>query len=1410
MFSDPHTQSLRTPNAPAKILGFVLCMLVLEPFAAAQDAVNPCEILTETLDCTAPGLHGAEIDFKTIKLNGKRKNNPKASVGEALIIKTGIKYTKRAKAEITTTFNGGCPPRIETKRTKPEVNVTYSATLDGSSYSGNGTEFSLTAPLAIGSYPLVVTYTATAVGGCIDNAPLSETKTFVLEVIDGAYILNLTAVKSGTAITVPEGTYLCKDQGQELDLTVAFSEPLSSLPFNSNQITWTVTPTQAGTFSGPNGATGDSVTWKQADDFVSTTVDDLEITVNAPDMQPRSFYLTVFGVNSTSGILAVNTTQTFAIENTDISPMDADKSIIVAALGGITDVGTGTATKLRTRTFSGTSPFNLLESEAFLPAEADQTNPALQIVKKATFFQSGDTLMVEIEAGPVAGDVNITWEQDRPGGTRQILHREHMEVTESPGPQTVKIVVDGTTNEGPHYLLKGSDIDLRAIPTPLGFAAGYPKWSISHNLPGTISPPDDGIDLFEFDNLEPGEYKITAKVGTKNSQKTTFKLYVVHVDLDVDTNRNNVVEDVDDTNEDLWNATSGAIFAVNYDDDIVGSGTRSDSIEFRKNGKPYHEDFEINGPMDLDDIAPIVIQKVGATEGVQYFLRMDAAQLKGVHIFSEKSADAKTIRKGLQRWSGWGPNKNDTGLIDFEITHIVKKQAQLTMGIEGLFFPGATVYDHWGPGSNWTFDGTIDLELIAQKDTGGSSIIPANELSRDKIRMRVAPYLLLPNTQPALDIFLANYPEAGDLDTKFGTFSRPTPPSETQWFQDHVQIGQTSFPGSTSHITLRMPYGGQDDWPKNRLLKKDLGLMRVRDFLDHPPSAPAGGFGSGEFGGNLELIPHSPDWPLGRIIYGNIMSAELKSFFKGQKAGGTLAVQEPIELPTGWLRVGHVDEYVGFVKGGPRGYKVVHGDPDLAYKLLNSGEFGIPAPNAKAPLFAKGTHVFGQATDLVNPSDADYLFDGAAHGLITVTNHSAFTDGKILTIEDGIHTVVFEFDNDSSVTSGHVAVSVSGVANAGIMRDRLSTKIDQEIGLGNLDLIMKKDGPSSILLIHQQVTSAGNKTITSNVSTASGITMIGMAGGEDPGPGDGDGRDFSALDGSDTFQWIRLIGGTGRGQVALVEDYGNGWVQIADMGSTVYDTTSYLIWNLGAGFTGLYQYTSGNAYIPTSSSWFTPPDATTEYVMVSDCHYWDAHIMGVGKSDIPAVFSVQEYLIEAAPGEEMDLFGDEIQTIISGAMSAIQTGMGSDGGGLYLKRESNTSDDSLLGDSDDDFLSVPIIFFGARNDPLNLLMQGSVSGAVPRHALAYTPGLANFQPATMDHVVFPKPFMPKVNVVISGSPTEKDIFERAVEHVLSHGAEGRVRFADDWDLYHRLDGEVHCGTAARREHFSTPWWEQLP
>jgi len=83
-------------------------------------------------------------------------------------------------------------------------------------------------------------------------------------------------------------------------------------------------------------------------------------------------------------------------------------------------------------------------------------------------------------------------------------------------------------------------------------------------------------------------------------------------------------------------------------------------------------------------------------------------------------------------------------------------------------------------------------------------------------------------------------------------------------------------------------------------------------------------------------------------------------------------------------------------------------------------------------------------------------------------------------------------------------------------------------------------------------------------------------------------------------------------------------------------------------------------------------------------------------------------------------------------------------------------------------------------------------------SVAYQPGTINgFWPA-FDSFATPDPHGP----VIDGVDIFKDQLEKALAPL---GI--KVLWIEDWDLYHRLDGEVHCGTNSKRALLpDEKWW----
>jgi len=75
--------------------------------------------------------------------------------------------------------------------------------------------------------------------------------------------------------------------------------------------------------------------------------------------------------------------------------------------------------------------------------------------------------------------------------------------------------------------------------------------------------------------------------------------------------------------------------------------------------------------------------------------------------------------------------------------------------------------------------------------------------------------------------------------------------------------------------------------------------------------------------------------------------------------------------------------------------------------------------------------------------------------------------------------------------------------------------------------------------------------------------------------------------------------------------------------------------------------------------------------------------------------------------------------------------------------------------------------------------------------------MLNLLVAESTKLVIPKPFGPKN---ASGS----DLMELNIADKLSGFT---IHFVDDWNTYHLREGEVHCGTNAKRLPIMQNWWQ---
>jgi len=417
----------------------------------------------------------------------------------------------------------------------------------------------------------------------------------------------------------------------------------------------------------------------------------------------------------------------------------------------------------------------------------------------------------------------------------------------------------------------------------------------------------------------------------------TGKLTVLTADLDVDTDRDDDVHDEkDETKEEKHDKDLGAIFNVNHDRD----GTRSaagaaglplpDAIHFEDDGRLVEVDMEIENADDVKDIAPLVVRQFGfLPPGAKVFLKVaEKEDIQSIHVFEKRAATGKVI------WGSVGDRVTGGAAepTEKDITLLVKLKQDVELGVEGLFFRNT--------GTINTFNGEIDLTLELRKD--------GTVLCKDTVRMKVAPWMLLPNTENSLEVWTK---DAGAKNKEFLETASAGPgyfgldnsgqlktvsgiEAGSQWSQDHIEIGFTQRPkGPKIHSVFRLPYGAQPQWPRSKLLSKDIAIFQLKKSL---------GGGSGDIGGNLELLPPTATHKLGRIVVGDKISTKLKTFLESQ------VVQAPFEVPTKWLSVGHVDEAFGFTGNGK---EVAIADPPDAYNLMNA----IPAAGrGKAVFFATG------------------------------------------------------------------------------------------------------------------------------------------------------------------------------------------------------------------------------------------------------------------------------------------------------------------------------------------------------------------------------------------------------------------------------------------------------------------------
>jgi len=457
-----------------------------------------------------------------------------------------------------------------------------------------------------------------------------------------------------------------------------------------------------------------------------------------------------------------------------------------------------------------------------------------------------------ITAGTTAGTITVQ-------ATDSVLSSCFDQATIDIVENTSISVVINVPSEFPAFVRVGDPLDLGCLPDPpLIETGGQINWS--YTGPGTVTfTPSSGEEDPIFSADQVGEYYVTVvyTVGADQASDTKGPIIVFMEDIDVDSNRNGAVENtLPEVGEDGLEKTQWAIVPVNCDDD------NDDNIR-------DCDDFDYDHA-DTSDLIPIIIRKWPLPIGEW------TIKLTGTGPFN--IFDQSNIIIPAADWQGNG----------YLISHAALQNNDLTFHVEATRFP-------------ITLDEVHTLTLT----------VTGPQTYTDEVKVRPSPFILLPSTGTALEVYVADEYDAGDdpfvdalddftnlYDVYIGPYIDPSGEPDV-WFQDEFEIGYTSWPNHDMHVVWNLPRNRElDGWVDTYLVAgENLGRSVELD-----------GFGAGA-GGDIEVIPPSVlGGGNGVVVTGDKHNTpDIKDFIEAQ------GVQTVItSCNTDWLAVGHIDEVISF------------------------------------------------------------------------------------------------------------------------------------------------------------------------------------------------------------------------------------------------------------------------------------------------------------------------------------------------------------------------------------------------------------------------------------------------------------------------------------------------------------------
>jgi protein-arginine deiminase len=394
---------------------------------------------------------------------------------------------------------------------------------------------------------------------------------------------------------------------------------------------------------------------------------------------------------------------------------------------------------------------------------------------------------------------------------------------------------------------------------------------------------------------------------------------VTCADLRADVNRDGVVDTTDpadDLNEDTWDATHGAVFLANIDDDQeVCPDSGSDSSL-----AACHDaaDLVVNGSNDAIDLARLRIPAwPDAPADASAAITVDDVAAPHVRLFKIH---------GAASFSLYTPG---------DPIPPAELQAGLELGIEALDI----VRDH----TQW--DGFADLTLNYDTGTGPGGPYPD---ASDTVRLRVSPVLFHHNLESTHVGYVTNVDWTGSAEFRADFNAALTAASvpyvwnvyeNDQWTGDFFKTAYMSMPAAGGQHVIHVNFRSAN-WtgagPLREAGRAVYTTFRGPDIagaVQYDPAHPDPMDTLNSFG-NLIVIPPHGDWPMGRVLRGNDPAFYPDSSFDlmVQSQG----MQDIVTLSTYSFLVGHISETINFIEhpSGTHGWLVLLADPVLAVSQL--------------------------------------------------------------------------------------------------------------------------------------------------------------------------------------------------------------------------------------------------------------------------------------------------------------------------------------------------------------------------------------------------------------------------------------------------------------------------------------------